>query len=241
MGIFREVRIGTGIFGKLRLGVAIAGVLIAGTALAQGPGGAEMGSRPGFGGHRPPFEQAFGSHGVQGHFWNNPKIVASLKLTDDQRKAMDGILLEHREKLIDLRAGVEKAELGMEPLMGQDQPDEGRILAQIDKVAQARAELEKANARFLLALRSKLSPEQWKQLQADRARHEQDRHGWGRDGEGRDGQGRGGWKPGGDGPGGQNHRQGPPPPPPGGPGAGPQSQLDQGAGPDGGTAAGAQQ
>jgi hypothetical protein len=169
-----------------------------------------------------------------------------LKLTDDQRKAMDGILLEHREKLIDLRAGLEKAELGMEPLMGQDQPDEGRILAQIDRVAQARAELEKANARFLLALRSKLSPDQWKQLQADRAKHEQDRHGWGRDGEsrdgrGHDGQGREGWKPGGQGPGGQNHRQGPPPPPPGAPGAGPQSQLDQGAGPDGGTAAGVAQ
>ena len=118
---------------------------MAGSALAQGPGG-EMGSRPGFGGHRPPFEQAFGSHGAEGRFWNNPKVVASLKLTDDQRKAMDGILLEHREKLIDLRAGLEKTELGMEPLMGQDQPDEGRILAQIDRVAQARAELEKARA-----------------------------------------------------------------------------------------------
>jgi Spy/CpxP family protein refolding chaperone len=220
----------------MRLGVAIAGILMAGVALAQGPGG-EMGSKPGFGGHRPPFEQAFGSHGAQGHFWNNPKMVEALKLTDDQRKAMDGILLEHREKLIDLRAGVEKAELGMEPLMGQDQPDEGKILAQIDRVAQARAELEKANARFLLALRSKLTPDQWKQVQAFRANHGREGGGWGRDGRERDERG-----PGGHGPGGQGHRPGPPPPPPpGAPGGGSQSQLDQGAGPDEGTSASVQQ
>ena len=36
-------------------------------------------------------------------------------------------------------------------------------------MAQARAELEKANARFLLAIRAKLTPEQWKQMQAFRA------------------------------------------------------------------------
>ena len=112
------------------------------------------------------FERAFGGHGIEGRWWNNPRIIEKLKLTDDQRKAFDQILLEHREKLIDLHANVEKAELAMEPLVGNDQPNESAILAQIDKLAQARAELEKANARYLLALRSKLTPEQWKQVQA---------------------------------------------------------------------------
>ena len=45
----------------------------------------------------------------------------------------------------------------MEPLLAADQPDEGKILAQIDRVAQARAELEKANARMLLGLRRVLT------------------------------------------------------------------------------------
>jgi hypothetical protein len=44
-------------------------------------------------------------------------------------------------------------------------------------VAQARAELEKANARFLLAIRGKLTPEQWKALQEERAARQQMRHG----------------------------------------------------------------
>ena len=82
---------------------------------------------------------------------------------------MTASCLAHREKLIDLRANLEKAELEMEPLMRDDPPNEAKILAQIDKVAQARAELEKANARFLLAIRGKLTPEQWKQVQAFRA------------------------------------------------------------------------
>ena len=107
-----------------------------------------------------------------GRWWNNPAVVDKLKLTDDQRKAMDQILQEHRVKLIDLNANVEKAELTLSPLIQADQPNEAQILAAIDKVAQARAELEKANARFLLALRAKLTPDQWKQVQAMRNEHE---------------------------------------------------------------------
>src|SRR5215472_5277633 len=158
---------------------------------------------PGFGMRRPPMERMLGSGGEKGRWWNNPKVADQLKLTDDQRKSMDDILQQHMENLVDMRGNLEKAELGMQPLMSQDQPNESAILAQIDKVAQARAELEKANARFLLALRAKLSPDQWKQLQTIRQEHRQMRM---------------------QGPGAM-HRPGVPPPPsgPGGPGG--QSML----------------
>jgi Spy/CpxP family protein refolding chaperone len=177
-------------------------------------------------------ERAMGPGGDHGHWWNNPKMVARLKLTDEQRKDFDGILLEHREKLIDLRASLERAELEMEPLMRGDHPDEAKILSQIDKVAQARADLEKANARFLLAIRNKLTPEQWKQVQALRNDHRGEmRRNWGPGGPGQRGirpNGEGGphpnWQPGG-----PNAPQGPPPPPqgptPDGPGPG--SGFDQ--------------
>lgn len=128
---------------------------------------------------RPPMERAFGILGAKGQWWNNPRIVDMLKLTDEQRKAMDDILFAHREKLIDLRAALAKAELDMEPLVNADQPNEAKILAQIDRVAQARAELEKANARFLLALRAKLTPDQWKQVQDLRHPPAMHREGWG--------------------------------------------------------------
>jgi Spy/CpxP family protein refolding chaperone len=83
---------------------------------------------------------------------------------------MDDIFQQHRLKLIDLTASVEREEVTLEPLMQADQPDEARIVAQIDKVAQARAELEKANARMLLGIRRILTPDQWKKLQAEAPR-----------------------------------------------------------------------
>lgn len=156
--------------------VTAAAVLTAGLAAsAQGPGSGP--GAPGFGGHRPPMEEALGPRGEHGRWWNDPSMVEKLKLTDEQRKAMDAILLAHREKLIDMRAAVEKAELQMEPLMQSDSPNETKILSQIDAIAQARAELEKANARFLLEIRAKLTPEQWKTLQAARSERMQRRGG----------------------------------------------------------------
>jgi Spy/CpxP family protein refolding chaperone len=79
---------------------------------------------------------------------------------------MDDIFQQHRLQLIDLTATVEREEVTLQPLMAADQPDEAKIIAQIDKVAQARAELEKADARMLLGIRRVLTPDQWKKLQA---------------------------------------------------------------------------
>ena len=147
---------------------ALAVVCLGASAMwAQGPG-----DGPGMGPHRPPMERAMGPggmHGDHGRWWNETRLVEKYKLTETQRKAMDDIYQQHRLTLVDLHATLEKQELEMEPLIKADQPDEGKILSQIDRVAQARAELEKANARMLLGIRKELTPEQWKQLAADRA------------------------------------------------------------------------
>jgi len=153
---------------KLNLGIAVAalGVMSVVTMSGQAPGG--DGPPPGMGPHRPPMERALGMRGDHGRWWNEQRVIDKLKLTETQRKAMDDIYQQHRLTLVDLHASLEKQELAMEPLMKADQPDEGQILSQIDRVAQARAELEKANARMLLGIRKQLTPEQWKQLEAER-------------------------------------------------------------------------
>jgi len=92
-------------------------------------------------------------------------MAETLGLTAEQQKKMDDIFQQSRLRLIDLSAGLQKEEAIMEPLLAADRPDEAKILVQIDKIAQARAELEKANARMLLGLRSTLTLEQWKKLQ----------------------------------------------------------------------------
>jgi Spy/CpxP family protein refolding chaperone len=105
--------------------------------------------------------------GPGGRWWNNPDMVQKLNLNSDQQKKMDDIFQQNRLKLIDLNATLQKDEITLEPLMASESPDEAKILAQIDRVAQARAELEKANARFLLGIRRVLTQEQWKKLQAE--------------------------------------------------------------------------
>jgi Spy/CpxP family protein refolding chaperone len=105
--------------------------------------------------------------GPPGMWWHNPDLIQKLTLTPDQQKRMDDILQQSRLQLIDLRANVEKQELLMEPMLAANPPDTNKILAQIDHTAQARAELEKANAKMLLGIRNVLTPDQWTKLQTE--------------------------------------------------------------------------
>ena len=82
---------------------------------------------------------------------------------------MDDIFQQFRLTLIDLNASLSKEELIMAPLIGAERLDEVKILAQIDRIAQARAELEKANSRMLLAIRQSLTMEQWTKIESSPA------------------------------------------------------------------------
>ena len=140
-------------------------IFAAGILSAQPPD--DRGPGPPMRPNRPPMERAFHA-GPPGRWWMDPGLVQRLGLTADQQKRIDTLFQQNRLKLIDLSAGVQKEEAILEPLLEADRPDESQVLAQIDRVAQARAELEKANARMLLGFRGVLALEQLKRLQAER-------------------------------------------------------------------------
>ena len=122
---------------------------------------------------RPPQPPRGPEHGMMmpgpaGKWWNNPELAKQLNLTADQQKKMDDVFQQHRMRMIDLHAAVEREEATLDPLLEAANPDDAKVLPQIDRVAQARAELEKANARLLLGLRHVLTPEQWKKLDSER-------------------------------------------------------------------------
>ena len=163
---------------KLHIGRFAFVLIVSGAiALAQppqgqgpGPGGPPPGGFGGPGGRetpppphasRPPMERSL----PPGTWWRNPDMVQKLGINSDQQKKIEDVFQQHRLKLVDLDAAVKKEEITLEPLMSADSPDEAQTLAQIDKVAQVRAELEKAHARFLFAIRRVLTPDQWKKLQ----------------------------------------------------------------------------
>ncbi len=104
---------------------------------------------------------------VKGTFWRNPEWVKTLDLSADQQKKMDEMFQQYRLKLIDLNAALEKEEIVMEPLLANGRPApeaEAKINSQIDRIASARAELEKANSRMLMSVLQVLTPEQWDKL-----------------------------------------------------------------------------
>lgn len=101
-----------------------------------------------------------------GTWWKSSEIVKELGISEQQVKQIEQKFLEHRLKLIDLRADVERQELKFQPLMEEDQPDEAKVGAQLDLLLAARGRLEKANAMMMLAIRKVLTVEQWKKLEA---------------------------------------------------------------------------
>jgi len=56
----------------------------------------------------------------------------------------------------------------LEPMLSANPLDVAKASAQIDKVAQARADLEKANAKMLLNIRGALTADQWTKLRDHR-------------------------------------------------------------------------
>jgi Spy/CpxP family protein refolding chaperone len=103
-----------------------------------------------------------------GMWWKSPQTIQLLTLTPVQQARMDDIFQKSRIQLIDLKATVEKQEVTLEPMLDANPPDTNKVLAEIDHLAQARAELEKANARMLLGIRGVLTSDQWTKLQAAR-------------------------------------------------------------------------
>ncbi len=77
----------------------------------------------------------------------SPGLAQTIGLTEDQRHQLNDIFQQHRLKVIDLKASLEKQEAIIQPLIKAAQPDEAKVLAQVDAIAQARVELEKANVR----------------------------------------------------------------------------------------------
>ena len=128
-----------------------------------------------------------------GTWWKNSETVAKLQLTDDQAKKIETAFLNHRLKLVDLRADLEKQELQLHPLLDADQPDEPKVAAQIDQITMARGRLEKEHAMMMLGIRRVLTVDQWKKLQTLKDERRpglgRDRRGFGPDRESRPGRG----------------------------------------------------
>jgi Spy/CpxP family protein refolding chaperone len=100
-------------------------------------------------------------------WWNSP-IVTDLNLTADQRQQIQSTLREYRNRVIDLRSAVDKAEGELEDAFNEEQVDQRRATDAIERLANARAEMTRVLSQMSLRLRAVLTPEQWRELQKRR-------------------------------------------------------------------------
>src|SRR5215471_16112793 len=150
---------------KTKLMMALTTVLFVSALFAQdtrpapppsGPGGGPKGT------HRMMVRHEMGK------WWQNPDIVSKLQLTDGQVSQLNQVFYDHKLKLIDYGAEMEKQDLKLQTLLDADQPDEAQVSSQVDQVLAARGKLEREFTMMNLDLRKVLSLDQWRQLKAVR-------------------------------------------------------------------------
>jgi Spy/CpxP family protein refolding chaperone len=113
-------------------------------------------------------KQVFVYHGELGKWWQNADIVKKLQLSDAQISQLDVIFVDHRMRLIDYGADMEKQDLKLQTMLDADVPNEGQISGQVDQVLDARGKLEREFTTMNLDLRKVLSLPQWRQLKSIR-------------------------------------------------------------------------
>lgn len=144
----------------------------------QFPGGGQnpgnMPGNPGMGGQPQPArrggEAGGETHpglqlGPPGRWWDDHSFARNLKLRPDQQARMDAIFEQNRPALVASLDNVKQAEAKMDQLSRSPSPDEDALFAQIQKVTDARAELQKAYTHYLLQLRKEMDPDQIKRLE----------------------------------------------------------------------------
>jgi Spy/CpxP family protein refolding chaperone len=98
-------------------------------------------------------------------WWDDHAYAKSLKLRPEQQAKMDAIFEQNRGTLQARLDSVHQAESQMEELSRAPSPDESALFAQIDRVTQARADLEKATTHMLLQIRKEMDADQVKKLE----------------------------------------------------------------------------
>jgi Spy/CpxP family protein refolding chaperone len=100
----------------------------------------------------------------EGKWWKRPRIAAEIGLSPEQAREIESVFIRSRGKLIDLKAELEKRQGELQDSIEDSSADRDDVAERIEKVEDARAELQKARALMLLDMKQVLRQEQWERL-----------------------------------------------------------------------------
>lgn len=97
-------------------------------------------------------------------WWDQP-IVRDLGLSDEQNRQIRSIVAESRDRLIQLRDAVDKAESVLRDVMDEEKLDARRGQEAIERVVATHADMMRAVVQMSFKLRAILKPAQWQMLE----------------------------------------------------------------------------
>jgi Spy/CpxP family protein refolding chaperone len=96
-------------------------------------------------------------------WWNSP-VVQDLGLNATQSQKIRQVVRSYRDRLLDARNAVQKAEGALEDLMNEPEVDPEAAKPVIERVSAARANSSRVLLEMSVQLRSVLTLDQWRQL-----------------------------------------------------------------------------
>ncbi len=97
---------------------------------------------------------------LPGRWWDDKKTIKNLGLRSDQQERMDDIFNANKGNLVSLFENLQQEQARFVSMPREDLQDETKVFAAIDRIAQARADLDKANFHLLLQIRKEMDPAQ---------------------------------------------------------------------------------
>lgn len=104
--------------------------------------------------------------GAPAAWWTDTTLMTRLGLSDVQKARIENIFQTHRQNLTTSKDALEREEGQLSNLLAADPIDRPSAFTQINKVIQARSDMERVNATMTLEMREQLTRAQWTQLQA---------------------------------------------------------------------------
>jgi Spy/CpxP family protein refolding chaperone len=109
-----------------------------------------------------------------GTWWKDRRVVEELRLTPEQQSKIEAIWMEHRRRLIDEKAELDKRQLDLSDVLSKEQVDEAAAMKAFEQVQAARAALERTTFGMRIRTKNVLSSEQQQKLDevAEKTRRE---------------------------------------------------------------------
>ena len=133
------------------------------------PGGGHMGGGMSGGGMRGGgMRGGSSSAGLSGRWWDNKGMAKSLGLNGEQQKRMDQVFTQNRDTLQQRYDSFVKQQSKLDALKRSNTASESELFTEIQRTAQARAELEQAYTHMQLQIKGELTPDQASKLDSQK-------------------------------------------------------------------------